>query len=178
MSPNPELPRPVAAVGVVALCGESVLLVRRDKEPYRGRWSFPGGSIEPGETSREAARREALEETGIAVEVLDVVEVVDSLHPPADGGPGYHYCIIDFLAVPAGSPATAPVPLAATDVSDARWVPLADLDRYDLTPLARPVLERALRRYREWLGEGGPGAPASSSKGEIPCDWRTSVSLD
>jgi ADP-ribose pyrophosphatase len=153
----------------VTLCHEHVLLVRRDKEPYRGKWSFPGGSIEPGETSREAARREALEETGVPVEVLDVAEVVDSLHPPAGGGPGYHYCIIDFLAVPAGSPATAPTPFAASDVSDARWVPLADLDQYDLTPLARPVLDRALHRYREWVERDESVVPASASKGGAPC---------
>src|SRR5437764_11837012 len=98
-----DLPRPAASVAVVTLHENHVLLVRRDKEPYRGKWSFPGGSIEPGETSRQAARREALEETGIEVEVLDVADVIDSLHPPAEGRPGYHYCIIDFLAVPTGA---------------------------------------------------------------------------
>src|SRR5215212_6359123 len=123
-----------------------VLLVRRNKEPYQGKWSFPGGSIEPGETSREAARREALEETGVEVEVLDVADVIDSIHPPANGHPGYHYVLIDFLAVPTGRCD----PVASTDVSEARWVPLDDLDGYDLTPLARPVLARALLRYGEW----------------------------
>src|SRR5438445_8735492 len=103
MSVGLELPRPVAAVAVVTLHEGCVLLVRRDKEPYRGMWSFPGGSIEPGETSREAARREALEETGLEVEVLEVADVIDSIHPPRDGQPGYHYIIIDFLAVPASS---------------------------------------------------------------------------
>src|SRR2546423_9283328 len=101
MGTNIGLPRPVASVAVVALYNEHVLLVQRDKEPYRGKWSFPGGSIEPGETSREAARREAREETGLKVEVLDVADVIDSIHAPQDGRPGYHYCIIDFLAVPA-----------------------------------------------------------------------------
>ena len=157
----PDLPRPVASVGVVALCHERVLLVRRDKEPYRGKWSFPGGSIEPGETAREAARREALEETGIEVEVVDVADVIDSLHPPDESRHGYHYVIIDFVAVPAGAangrprPGTPPEPRAATDVSDARWVPLSELAGYDLTPLALPVLERAVRRHAEWARERG-----------------------
>lgn len=158
MDANAGLPRPVASVAVVTLHEEHVLLVQRDKEPYRGKWSFPGGTIEPGETAREAARREALEETGIEVEVLEVADVIDSIHPPLNGRPGYHYCVIDFLAVPSptSTPASAPCPTlpllhAATDVSDARWVPLGELDVYDLTPLARPVLERALRRYSEWL---------------------------
>jgi ADP-ribose pyrophosphatase YjhB (NUDIX family) len=163
MPSNSEMPRPIASVSVVTLWDDYVLLVQRGKEPYLGKWSFPGGSIEPGETSREAARREAREETGVEVEVLEVADVIDSIHPPAGDRPGYHYCLIVFLAVPAarggepahpapgaGPPAACPTPIAATDVSDARWVPLADLDRYEMTPLAQPVLERALRRYHEW----------------------------
>jgi 8-oxo-dGTP diphosphatase len=165
MALPPDLPRPVASVSVVTLReGEEatyrameVLLVRRNKAPYLGKWSFPGGSIEPGETSREAAQREALEETGIDVEVLDVADVIDSIHPPSEESPGYHYCLIDFLAVPRGP--AEPVP--STDVSEARWVALGELDAYDLTPLARPVLERALRCYderaveldREWVAQ-------------------------
>jgi 8-oxo-dGTP diphosphatase len=157
MGTQTDLPRPVASVAVVTLYCEHVLLVRRDKEPYRGKWSFPGGAIEPGETSREAARREALEETGLAVDVLEVADVIDSIHPPAEGRPGYHYCLIDFLAVPAAAPLSATRPTAfpelrpATDVSEARWVPLEALAAYDLTPLAMPVLERALQLHTEWL---------------------------
>ncbi len=152
---TPLLPRPVAAVSVVTLRAGAiaapgtweVLLVRRAKEPFLGLWSFPGGSIEPGETAREAARREALEETGVQIEVLEVADVIDSIHPAEDGRPGYHFVIIDFLAVPTG----ISDPTAGTDACDARWVPLGELDRYDMTPLALPVLERALHRHGEWL---------------------------
>jgi 8-oxo-dGTP diphosphatase len=157
MALNAERPRPVASVSVVTLCAGAVLLVRRAKEPYLGKWSYPGGSIEPGETSREAARREAFEETGVDVQVLEVADVIDSIFPPVGGHPGYHYVIIDFLAVPkpwsdmsSMHDAQHPTPVAATDVSEARWVPLEELDAYDLTPLARPVLARALERYAEW----------------------------
>lgn len=159
MTPAQQPPRPVAAVGVIALCDGHVLLVRRDKEPYRGKWSFPGGSVEPGESSRAAACREVREETGVAVELVDIADVIDSMHPPGEGGPCYHYVIIDFVAVPASGPSSCPQPAgppeprAATDVSDARWVPLADLESYDLTPLALPVLERAVRRHAEWARE-------------------------
>jgi ADP-ribose pyrophosphatase YjhB (NUDIX family) len=127
-----------------------VLLVRRNKQPYLGKWSFPGGSIEPGETSREAARREALEETGVDVEVLDVADVIDSIHPPSEGSPGYHYCLINFLAVPRSDAE----PVGSTDVSEARWVPLGELSAYDLTPLAQPVLERAIQHHQQWTVEG------------------------
>jgi len=50
-----------------------VLLVRRGKEPYRDHWSLPGGGVEPGETLQDAVRREVLEETGLEVEVGEVV---------------------------------------------------------------------------------------------------------
>jgi thiamine-phosphate pyrophosphorylase len=122
-----------------------VLLVRRAREPNRGRWSYPGGRIEPGETARQAAAREALEETGLRVRILDPVDVYDAVFPP------YHYCVADYLAVPEGDVD----PEAGSDVSEARWVPFEELDAYDLTDAMRTVLERA-----RWLlslqGEAPP----------------------
>lgn len=133
-------PRPVAAVAAVVLHGDSVLLVRRGKEPHLDRWSFPGGSIEPGETARAAAAREVLEETGVRVRVLDTVEVYDSIHPPPGSGAGFHYCIAEFLAVPEGDER----PVAATDVSEARWTPLGELGTYQITDAMGEILEKAL----------------------------------
>ena len=73
MSDTPT--RPVPGAAVVCLKDDRVLLAQRGREPNKGRWSFPGGKIEAGETARETARREALEETGIRVRVLEVVDV-------------------------------------------------------------------------------------------------------
>ncbi|MBI5447070.1 MAG: TRC40/GET3/ArsA family transport-energizing ATPase, partial [Deltaproteobacteria bacterium] len=87
--------RPVPAVAVVVLRPDAVLLVRRAKEPNRGRWAFPGGSIEPGETARAAARREVEEETGLGVQVLDVAEIYDVILPGEPGRGGFHYCIAE-----------------------------------------------------------------------------------
>src|SRR4051794_10503498 len=99
--------RPVAGAAVVALRGEAALLVRRGREPGRGTWSLPGGKIEPGETARAAASREAWEETRLRLRVLDVVDVFDAIFPAAGGGPGFHYCVADFLAEPE-DPAAEP----------------------------------------------------------------------
>src|SRR5947208_16633806 len=110
--------RPVAGAAVIALRGDEVLLVRRGREPRRGDWSLPGGSIEPGETARQAAAREALEETGLRLIVRDVVDVFDALFPAADGRPGFHYCVADFLAEPEDASAE---PCAGDDALDARW---------------------------------------------------------
>jgi 8-oxo-dGTP diphosphatase len=53
------------------ICDEAgrVLLVLRGRDPQRGRWSVPGGKVEPGETLEQAATREALEETGLQVRI-------------------------------------------------------------------------------------------------------------
>ena len=57
--------------------GDTVLLVQRGRAPFRGLWSLPGGSIEPGESASEAALRELKEETGITAEIEGVVENVE-----------------------------------------------------------------------------------------------------
>ncbi len=126
--------RPVPGAAVVCLRGQEVLLIQRATPPNQGRWSFPGGKIELGETARAAAEREALEETGIPVRVLDVVDVYDALFPP------YHYTVADFLAEPVGEAS----PVASGDVADVRWVPLAELAPYDITPEMECVLRRAV----------------------------------
>ena len=147
--------RPVAAAAVVALNGNAVLLVRRGKAPSHGRWSFPGGSIEPGETAWEAARREAREETGLELRVLDVVEVYDAIFPSPDGERGFHYVVADYLAVPTDD--REPQPL--TDVSEARWVPLSEVEAYEITDAMRQVLARAVEQYGRQFPEGQRARP-------------------
>ena len=59
----------VAAVGAIAIRDGALLLIRRGHAPSRGRWSLPGGRVEPGETAEQALVREVAEETGLVVEV-------------------------------------------------------------------------------------------------------------
>lgn len=138
--------KPVAGAAVICLDHDRVLLVQRAREPNRGRWSFPGGKIEPGEMARQAAERETLEETGIRVRVLDVVDVYDAIFPP------FHYCVVDYLAVPEEEW----IPKPGDDVLDARWVSFVDLDDYELTEAMRVVLDRA-----RWLMSIRAAAPPS-----------------
>ncbi|MBI5014440.1 MAG: thiamine phosphate synthase [Deltaproteobacteria bacterium] len=142
--------RPAPAVAVVTLRPDAVLLVRRAKEPHRGRWAFPGGSIEPGETARDAARREVEEETGLGVQVLDVVEIYDVIIPGEPSRGGFHYCIAEFLAVPDDET----VPEARSDASEARWVPLDQLGPYGISEMMEQVLRRALEAYARRAGFG------------------------
>jgi thiamine-phosphate pyrophosphorylase len=138
--------QPVPGAAVVCLHQDRVLLVQRGREPNRGRWSFPGGRVEPGETARDAAFREAQEETGLRVHVLDVVDVYDAIFPP------FHYCVTDYLAVPEDDDDPRP----GSDAMDARWVPFSKTDAYDLTDAMHQVLERA-----RWMMSVHADAPPS-----------------
>lgn len=117
------IPGPIPAVGVVCLRtgadgGDEVLLIRRGKPPREGEWSLPGGRIERGETVRDAALRELVEETGVEARLLDLIEVVDGLF-----GPEHHFVLIDFLAE-----WIAGEPVAGDDAAEARFVPLAEIE--------------------------------------------------
>lgn len=106
--------RPIAAVGVVCLRGEDVLLVRRAKAPLEGRWSLPGGRIDWGEAASAAALRELKEETGCEADLIGLVDVVDAIL--GDPSPWGHYVLIDYAARwRAGEPE------AGDDAAEARF---------------------------------------------------------
>src|SRR3979490_994395 len=62
-----------------------VLLIRRGQAPLLGEWSLPGGVLECGETLRDAAVREAQEETGLVIEIVDMLGVYERVIPGDDG---------------------------------------------------------------------------------------------
>jgi 8-oxo-dGTP diphosphatase len=132
--------RPIVGVGGIALDGARVLLVQRAAEPLKGQWSIPGGALELGESLTEGVARELLEETGIAVEVTEIVEVLNRVLKTPDGRVKYHYVLIDYLCRPLhpGS-----VPKAGSDAGDARWIRRADLGEYQLRPDMLEVIEKA-----------------------------------
>ncbi len=113
---------PVIGVGTVVWDGDRVLLVRRGRPPRQGQWSLPGGAQQLGETVAEAARREIREETGLEVEVGEIVTTVDLIERDDRGRVRYHYTLIDFTAEAASS---ALVP--GDDAADARWFTLDQL---------------------------------------------------
>ena len=119
--------RPIVGVGVVIWHSDKVLLVRRGRSPGEGRWSLPGGAQEIGETVFAAARREVKEETALDVEVLGLVDVVDSIRRDGDGRAEYHYTLVDVLAEWRAGEAK---PL--DDAAEVLWVGLDELARLDL----------------------------------------------
>jgi 8-oxo-dGTP diphosphatase len=132
--------QPIVGVGAVIVSDGRALLVRRNTEPLKGEWSVPGGMLELGETLHAGAAREALEETGLSVDVGEVLEVFDSIFPDADGRTQYHYVLIDFLCTPIAGEA-----VAGSDVSEVKWVNQADLDALNLRPSIAQVVRKAFQ---------------------------------
>lgn len=131
--------RPWVGVGVVVLRGDQILMIRRGRPPRQGQWSLPGGVQELGETVRETAVREVLEETGIEIALGPLADVVDSVTRDDDGRVLHHYTLVDFAARWVRGE-----PKAGDDAQDARWFTLAELEAETLWPetlrLIRSVL--------------------------------------
>lgn len=106
---------PLMGVGAVIVHEERVLLIRRGSEPMKGCWSIPGGLVELGESIEAAVRRETLEETGLEVEPVALVELLDRIHREATRV-RYHYVIADYLCRVIGGQARA-----GSDAADLRW---------------------------------------------------------
>jgi len=118
------------------------LLIQRRHPPNQGTWTFPGGRVERGESLVEAVRREVMEETRMAVNVGDLVEVFEVIPPPGSLGVDakYHYVILDYVAVPV---TPGQIPAAGDDAMDARFAPLNVLAPYALTDAVLRVIEKA-----------------------------------
>lgn len=132
--------RPIPGTSAFVFRDGSVLLVKRRDEPARGRWSPPGGSLEIGETVEEAAVRETLEETGVVVRTLDVVDIRNVILRDEAGRVRWHYVL---FGVRCEYMSGEPIP--ASDAENARFLPLQELGEYDIVQGAREALEDALR---------------------------------
>jgi len=152
---------PVVGVGAVVFRSGKVLMVRRGKDPLRGRWLVPGGAVLPGERLQDAAARETREETGVVVAPREVLTVVDRMDFDGDALL-YHFVIVDFLCDDLGGEARA-----ASDAEAVAWVGEHELDRYDVPQEMRAILLKAQARAaafaaridagREGIRESGAG---------------------
>jgi ADP-ribose pyrophosphatase YjhB (NUDIX family) len=119
-----------------------VLLIRRGQAPLLGEWSLPGGIVECGETLRDAAAREAREETGLVVEIVDMLGVYERVVAGDAGRVQYHYVLIDFLCRPLSGDLKA-----ASDAADVRWFTREELPALDLTADANDVVHKGFARF-------------------------------
>jgi 8-oxo-dGTP diphosphatase len=140
--------RPSVGVGAVLIHEGRVLLIRRGKEPLRGRWVVPGGTVELGETLEQALVREIQEETGLLVRPRQVVAVFDRIQRVADRV-DYHYVIVDYLCDYVAGEARA-----GSDAEAVALVAPADLPAYDLPEKALEVVLDGFRRVEAQSRQG------------------------
>jgi 8-oxo-dGTP diphosphatase len=140
----------VVGVGGVLIEDGRALLVRRGSEPLRGEWSIPGGKLELGATLEEGVARELLEETGLEVRVMELIEVFDRIYLDEAAsvgvgkkGPRFHYVIVDYLCERIGGAA-----VAGSDVTDVAFAREAELGKYRLTETAMRILQKAFAMDR------------------------------
>jgi 8-oxo-dGTP diphosphatase len=119
---------PVAGVGAIILQEGKLLLEKRGHEPAKGKWSIPGGTVELGETLETAVIRETKEETCLDVEDPRLVDVVDQMDLDEQGKVKYHFVILDYIVKVKGDE-----PRAESDADALKWVPLNEVENYDLT---------------------------------------------
>ena len=136
--------QPLVGVGAVIFKGGEVLLVRRGQEPAKDAWSLPGGLVELGETLTAALIREIVEETGLSVKILGVSAVLERIFPDPAGKIAYHYVLIDYACEYLEAELRP-----ASDITAGQFVPLTDLDRFDLPQFTLEVIRRAQAQRRQ-----------------------------
>lgn len=123
---------PIQCAAVICFRGNEVLLIKRGTAPRAGEWSIPGGRIEPGEAQEVAALRELSEETGVTAELRGKAAMI----PAHFEGKDYH--LHDFAAQWVSGE-----PRAGDDASEARFVPITEIDRLGMWPKTCSVIRQA-----------------------------------
>jgi 8-oxo-dGTP diphosphatase len=132
--------QPFIGVGAIIIEGARVVLVKRAHPPIQGQWSIPGGVLEVGELVREAAIREAREETGLIVEPGELLGVYDRVLRDAENRVQYHYVLIDFLCRPVGGELQA-----GSDAAEVRWFTREELPALNLAEDTQDVIGKGFR---------------------------------
>lgn len=134
---------PILAVSVALQHTDSgaFLLVKRGREPSKGRWAFAGGRVEFGETLQDAAARELMEETGLASDDMKLLEHLEFIQSEdSDQGPAHHYLLSIHTGTARGNPH------AADDAEEARWVTIDQFAELDVTQSTFDIANRLSKR--------------------------------
>ncbi len=144
-----EYPRPALTVDVVIATREPrprVLLIRRNREPFSGSWALPGGFVDENERLEDAARRELVEETGVAATDLEQLYTAGA---PGRDPRGWTVSVVYLARVEPGSVK----PVAADDAAEVGWFPLDELPALAFDHAM--ILDRARLRLEEEKSERG-----------------------
>jgi 8-oxo-dGTP diphosphatase len=143
---NREFPEhPFVGVGAIIIDDRvdnpRVVLVKRAHPPIQGHWSIPGGVLEVGEFVREAAVREAREETGLIVEPGELLGVYDRVLRDPEKRVQYHYVLIDFLCRRVGGELRAD-----SDAAEVRWFTREELPALNLAEETQEVIRKGFEK--------------------------------
>jgi ADP-ribose pyrophosphatase YjhB (NUDIX family) len=138
----PEVP--LVGVGAIVIEDGRVVLVKRAHPPLQAEWSIPGGVLEVGELVRDAAIREAREETGLTVEPGELLGVYDRVLRNPERRVQYHYVLIDFLCRRVAGDL-----VAASDAAEVRWFTREELPELKLAEDTLDVIRNGFARANE-----------------------------
>jgi ADP-ribose pyrophosphatase YjhB (NUDIX family) len=131
-------------VGALIVKNGKLLLIKRAAKPGQGRWSIPGGLVELGERVQDAVVREVKEECGLDIEVERLVDVFDSITRDEKGRIQYQFVVVNFLAEIRGGTLKN-----ADDVLEAKWVPLDEVEQYNLTNSFRTFFQKHYEKLKQ-----------------------------
>ena len=138
----PEVP--LVGVGAIIIEDARVVLVKRLHPPLQAEWSIPGGVLEIGEMVREAAIREAREETGLTVETGELLGVFDRILRDPQQRVQYHYVLIDYLCRRVAGDLAA-----ASDAGEVRWFRSEELPALALAEDTLQVIQNGFAKLTE-----------------------------
>jgi mutator protein MutT len=127
---------PLVGVGAFIKKNNSVLLVKREHEPGKGKWSLPGGLVNLGEKIRDAIKREVEEEVGLNVDVVKIVDVFDSIVYDDKGRVRFHYVIVGFIVEIVGGEVRG-----SEEASQVKWFKAEELKDLNMTDTTRKLLK-------------------------------------
>jgi len=127
---------PIVGVSALVIQKEKVLLIKRGKEPDKGRWSIPGGVIETGETIENALNREVFEECGVKIRVKKLLDIVEKIFFDSQGRAEFHYLILSYSADYLEGDIRP-----ASDVLDVKWMGKEDIEKLDIIDSVLKVLK-------------------------------------
>lgn len=138
-----EVRRPILGVGVAVIREGKLLLIQRGRGHLAGRWAVPGGKVRLGETLEAAAVREVREETGLEVELREIVWVGETIGP--GDPPAWHYVLIDYLGEVVEGDLSP-----GDDAAAATWVDLISASEMDdLTPTMYSLVKILSERFAD-----------------------------